>query len=327
MRAAWYEKGGPASDVLVVGEMPTPEPGPGEVLVRVRASGVNPSDVKNRSGARGEPPFPRVIPHSDGAGDIVAVGEGVDAARTGKAVYLYNAQFKRPFGTAADHVVLPSAMAVDLPDGVTMEQGACFGIPAMTAHRCVFADGSVAGRTVLVTGGAGTVGRYAIQFAKWGGAKVVTTVSGPEKGEHARSAGADAVVNYRDGNAIDAILEATDGRGVDRIVEVEFGGNLAQTQGVLKPNGMVATYGSMADPEPAIPFYPMMFAGYSVRMVLVYILPDDARAAAVEDIEAACASGMLSHAVAETYPLERVADAHAAVERGEKLGTVVVTVD
>jgi NADPH2:quinone reductase len=327
MKAAWYEKGGPAREVLSVGEMNTPAPGPGEVLVRLRASGVNPSDVKNRSGQRGDPPFPRVIPHSDGAGVVEAVGEGVDAGRVGQRVYVYNAQFKRPFGTAAEYVAVPQAMAVALPEGVTDEQGACFGIPAMTAHRCVFADGSVAGRTVLVTGGAGTVGRYAIQFAKWGGAQVVTTVSGPEKAAHAASAGADHIVTYTEGDAVAQILEATGGRGVDRIVEVEFGGNLAQTQGVLKANGIVAAYGSAAAMEPVLPFYPLMFQGVTIRTVLVYILPDVARAQAVEDIEAACASGFLSHAVAETYPLERVADAHESVERADKLGTVVVTLD
>jgi len=327
MKAAWYEKGGVAHDVLTVGAMETPLAGPGEVLVRLHASGVNPSDVKARSGARGEPAFPRIIPHSDGAGIIEAVGDGVDASRIGERVYVYNAQFKRPFGTAAEYVAVPAPMAVSLPDGVSFSEGACFGIPAMTAHRCVFADGSVAGRTVLVTGGAGTVGRYAIQFAKWGGAQVVTTISSDEKAAHAKSAGADHIVNYKQGDSVEAIMEATNGKGVDRIVEVEFGGNLTQSLGVLKANGMIATYGSMADPEPKIPFYPMMFNGLTLRTVLVYILPDQARTDSVTDIQAAAESGMLSHAVAAEIPLDQIADAHATVEAGEKFGTVVVTID
>ena len=327
MKAAWYENAGPAHDVLAVGTMDTPVAGPGEVLVRLHASGVNPSDTKNRSGARGEPPFPRIIPHSDGAGIVEAVGEAVDAGRIGQRVYVYNAQFKRPFGTAAEYVTVASMMAVPLPDGVSFSEGACFGIPAMTAHRCVFADGSVAGRTVLVTGGAGTVGRYAIQFAKYGGAQVVTTISNDEKAAHAVSAGADHVVNYKQGDSIEAIMEATQGLGVDRIVEVEFGGNMEQSMGVLKPNGIIATYGSVADPEPKFSLYPIMFNGTTVRTVFVYILPDQARADAVADIQAAADSGMLSHAVAAEVPLDQIAEAHDMVTAGEKLGSVVVTID
>ncbi|MHC8508276.1 MAG: NADPH:quinone reductase [Rhodospirillales bacterium] len=327
MRAVWYEKGGPAAEVLHAGETGVPAPAPGEVLIRVHASGVNPSDVKNRSGVRGAPPFARIIPHSDGAGVIEAAGEGVDAARIGERVYICNAQFKRPFGTCAEYCAAPAAMAVPLPENLSFAEGACLGIPAMTAHRCVFADGPVAGQTVLVTGGAGTVGRLAVQFAKRGGAHVIATVSGPEKAAHAASAGADATVNYKQGDAIDAILEATGGCGVDRIVEVEFGGNLAQTRGVLKPNGIVAAYGSAAAPEPALPFYPMMFDAQTVRTVLVYILPKDARRAAAAGIADAAKDGALDCAIAAEYPLAQTAAAHEAVEAGVRLGAVIVTVN
>lgn len=325
MRAVWYEKTGPAAEVLHTGETETPAPGPGEVLVRIHASGVNPSDVKNRSGSRGPAPFPRIIPHSDGAGVIEAAGEGVDAARVRERVYVYNAQFKRPFGTCAEYCAVPAGMAVPLPESLSFSEGACLGIPAMTAHRCVFADGPVKSQTVLVTGGAGAVGRLAIQFAKRGGARVITTVSGPEKAAHAASAGADAVINYKQGGAAEAVLEATEGCGVDRIVEVEFGGNFAQTQGVLKPNGIIAAYGSVAAPEPQLPFYQVMFKGHTLRTVFVYLLPDDARQAAIRDIADAAQAGDLDCAIAAEYPLAEACGAHEAVEAGAKLGAVVVT--
>ncbi|OYW84276.1 MAG: hypothetical protein B7Z20_11135, partial [Sphingobium sp. 32-64-5] len=181
MRAVWYEAIGSAADVLRFGEMETPQPGPGEVRVRLHASGVNPSDVKTRIGARAPIAFPRVIPHSDGAGEIDAVGEGVSAARIGQRVWVWNAAWRRPFGTCAEYICLPEAQAVALPQGTSFEAGACLGIPASTACHAVFADGDVSGQTVLVTGGAGAVGHYAIQLARWGGARVIATVSGPEK--------------------------------------------------------------------------------------------------------------------------------------------------
>ncbi|MDP7386367.1 MAG: NADPH:quinone reductase, partial [Nitrospinota bacterium] len=232
MRAGWYEKQGPAGEVIQVGEMAAPEPGAGEVRVRLAVSGVNPSDAKNRLGARGPMKFPRVVPHSDGAGEIDRVGPGVDPARAGERVWVFNGQWDRPFGTAAEFIALPAGQAVRLPEGVTDAEGACVGIPGMTAHRCVFADGPVQGKTVLVTGGAGAVGHCAVQLAKWGGASVIATVSSDEKAERARGAGgavgggADHVVNYRTENVAERVRELTGGEGVDRIVEVDFGGNL-----------------------------------------------------------------------------------------------------
>jgi NADPH:quinone reductase len=326
VKAAFYERNGPADEVLQVGELPMPAPGPGEVLVRVKASGVNPSDVKSRSGLRAKMSYPRVVPHSDGAGVIEAIGAGVDSARVGERVWLWNGQWQRPFGTAAEYIALPAFQASHLPDGVPYEAGACLGIPAMTAHRCVFADGAVVGQTILVTGGAGAVGHYAIQLARWSGAKVIATVSGADKATHAKAAGADHVVNYKTEDVAQAAKDITKGQGVDRVIDVEFGGNLPTTLACLKANGVIATYASSAVMEPKLPFYPMMFQGITLRTVLVYILPEAARQQSIQDINQALVQGALVHAIAETYPLEKIAEAHKAVESGKAIGNVVVTI-
>jgi NADPH:quinone reductase len=326
MKAAFYDRNGPADEVLQMAELPMPAPGPGEVLVRVKASGVNPSDVKSRSGLRAKMSWPRIVPHSDGAGVIEAIGTGVDPARVGERVWLWNGQWQRPFGTAAEYVALPSFQAPHLPDGVLYEAGACLGIPAMTAHRCVFADGPVAGQFILVTGGAGAVGHYAIQLARWGGAKVIATVSGADKAAHAKAAGADRIVNYKTEDVAQAVKDFTAGQGVDRIVDVEFGGNLGTTLACLKTNGVIATYASSAVMEPKLPFYPMMFQGITLRMVLVYILPEAARRQSIQDINQALVQGALVHAIAETFPLDRIAAAHKAVESGKAIGNVVTSI-
>jgi NADPH2:quinone reductase len=326
MRAAWFDRQGPAQEVLQVGELPTPEPGPGEVLVRVHASGVNPSDVKFRQGGPGRAlPYDPVVPHSDGAGVVDAVGDGVDNARVGERVWIWNGQFRRPFGTAATHVTLPAAQAVPLPDGVDFAAGACLGIPASTAHRCLFADGPIAGQDILITGGAGTVGHYAIQLARWAGARqVIATVSGDAKARHAEAAGATAIVNYRQEDVVERVRELTGGRGVDRIVEVEFGGNLQASQELIVDNGVIAAYASGAEMEPRLPFYPLMFKAVTLRLVLVYLLPEAARRQAIDDLTRALREDALQHTIAARYPLDRVAEAHAAVEAGDKIGTVVV---
>lgn len=326
MKAAFYDRNGPADDVLQVGEMPKPIPAAGEVLVRVHASGVNPSDVKSRAGLRAKMAYPRVVPQSDGAGVIEAVGAGIDPARVGERVWIWNGQWQRPLGTAAEYIALPGLQASHLPDNTPFEAGACLGIPAMTAHRCVFADGPVAGQKILVTGGAGAVGHYAVQLARWGGAQVIATASGPEKAAHAKAAGADRVVNYKTEDVAAAVKDFTQGQGVDRIVEVEFGGNLSTSLACLKTNGIIATYASGAVMEPKLPFYPMMFQGVTIRMVLVYILPEAARRQSIQDINHALAQGALVHAIAETYPLERIAEAHKAVESGKMIGNVVVSI-
>jgi NADPH2:quinone reductase len=320
MKAAWYERNGPAREVLQVGDLPDPVPGPGEVLVRIHVSGVNPSDVKSRAGARGGMAFPRIVPHSDGAGVIEAVGPGIENARIGERVWLWNGQWRRPFGTAAERIALPGEQAVKLPEGISFEAGACMGIPAMTAEACLFSDGSLQGKTVLVTGGAGAVGHYAIQLAKWGGARVIATASRPETVAACREAGADLVIDYKKENVAERVREATNGAGVDRIVEVEFGGNLETNLSVIRENGVIATYASMGAPTPALPFYPLMFKAVTVRLVLVYILTSEARRRSVANLTAALEAGALTHPVAS-----RFARAHEAVEAGNKLGQVLVS--
>lgn len=328
MKAAWYERKGPAREVLQVGEVPQPTPGPGELLVRVRASGVNPSDTKGRGGARGrmEMPSPQIVPHQDGAGEVVAAGSADLANRVGERVWIYEAQLGRPFGTAAEYVAVPSRNAVTLPAGVSFEEGAALGVPAMTAHRAVFADGPVTGRTVLVSGGAGAVGRYAVQFAKLGGARVIATVSNAAQARSATAAGADFVIDRKTEDVAQQVREFTGtARGVDRFVEVAFGANLPLIREVLAPRGVVATYSSDAIPEPPLPFWDLVMLDATIRFVLVYVMDEAAHAAAAEAITEALKAGRLTHAIGERFPLEEIAAAHEAVERGDAGGKVVVT--
>lgn len=324
MRAAWYEKNGPAREVLKTGDLPEPVPGAGEVRVRLYASAVNPSDVKARAGNR-KVLWDRVIPDSDGAGVIDAVGPGVDAARVGQRVWVYNGQWDRPHGTSAQYIALPAALAVPLADCLTWEQGACLGIPVMTAHRCLFAAGPIAGKTVLVTGGAGVVAHYAIQLAKWAGARVVTTVSSEAKAQHALAAGAEVVIDYRTEPVAERIL-ATVG-GVDGIVEVDFGANLPVTARILRPNGFVASYASARELKPVFPYADFFRLNPVIRPVFVYTMPDSAKAQAHADIDRWLRETKPIFAIAERYRLDDVADAHLAVERGEKIGHIILTID
>jgi NADPH2:quinone reductase len=259
MQAAFYERTGAASAVLQLGEMPDSTPGPGEVRLRLRWSGVNPADVKARAGLRSTVlPFPRIVPHSDGAGIIDAVGPGVSHDRIGERVWTWNAAWGRPFGTAAQRVVLPEAQAVALPGVVSDEAGACLGIPALTALHACLVGGGVAGRNVLVAGGAGAVGHYAVQFARALGAQqVLATVSSPRKAELAAAAGADAVIDYRSDDVVERVREATRGAGVDRIIEVDVAANAALDVELLRSGGDCVVYGSGAA-RFELPFYPLI---------------------------------------------------------------------
>ncbi|MBR8840389.1 MAG: NADPH:quinone reductase [Stigonema ocellatum SAG 48.90 = DSM 106950] len=327
MRAAWYEKLGNAQDVLTVGEVDLPEVGPGFVRVKVHASGVNPSDVKQRSGWGGlKMRHPRVIPHNDGAGVIDAVGEGVSPSRVGERVWIYEATLSRPFGTAAEYVVVASDNAVFLPDNTEFAAGACLGVPAMTAHYSVFQDGAVTGQTILVTGGAGAVGNYAIQLAKWGGARVITTVSSPQKAEIAHAAGADYVINYKTEDVTERVKNITGKEDVDRVVEVDFASNFETNLAVLKRNGVIATYASDSNAQPQIPFYPLVYKNITVHYVLVYVMPKAAHQAAAEDITTCLKAGVLSHVIAQQFPLAEIAAAHEAVESGRAIGNLVVEI-
>lgn len=323
MKAVWYERTGPAREVLVYGEMPTPNPGPGEVLVRLAASGVNPSDWKARGGSR---PMvaPRVIPHSDGAGVIEAAGPGVDPARIGQRVWIWNGQWKRPFGTAAQYIALPAAQAVPLPAGTSFEAGACLGIPALTALHAVRTDGGVAGQSVLVAGGAGAVGHYAIQFARLLGARqVIATVSSPQKAQHAMAAGADACVDYRREDAVERVRELTDGRGVDRVIEVDIAANAALVPGLLAPGGLCVVYGSGAA-EFTLPFFPLILRGIGFRFFIVYELEAEARAEAEALLAGFLAEERLVHAIAGALPLAECAAAHELVQSGDAMGNIVL---
>lgn len=316
-----YRTTGTARDVLRVEEVDRPEPGPGEVLVRVRASGVNPTDHKTRSGATARPVDEFQVPHQDGAGVIEAVGAGVDPARVGERVWLWLAAFGRRWGTAAEWTVLPARQAVPLPDGASFDLGASLGVPAMTAHRCLFADGPVDGKTVLVAGGAGAVGHYAIELAKHAGARVVTTVSNPEKAALAAKAGADLVVNYRDADAVDQVREFAP--VVDRVVEVALGANLGLDLAVSGPSTVVVSYAADG-PDPVLPVRACMTANVTLRFVLLYGVPGAALDAAVAGVTGALAAGALTELPAHRFPLSEIAAAHEAAE-GRAVGKVLVT--
>jgi NADPH:quinone reductase len=329
MRAVWYDKQGAARDVLTVGEMPTPTAGHGEVRVRLVASGVNPSDCNRRRGDGHPMEHPRVVPNSDGAGVVDQVGPGAPRTLLGRRVWLHNGQRGgRAFGTAAEAIALAHELVAPLPEHADFEAGACLGIPAMTAHWCVFGHGPVRDHTVLVTGGAGAVGHYAVQLAKWGGARVIATVSNPAKAEHARAAGADLVLNYRTDDVPALVLGYTGGRGVDRIVEVDFGGNLATSLAVLAVNSVVAVYASNGNRTPIVPVQNLMRRNVTIASFILNALPLEARQRAQRDIGQWLAETPAArHTVAARFPLARTAEAHAFVETGSKLGTVVVRCD
>jgi NADPH2:quinone reductase len=329
VKAAYYEKKGPAAKVLAVGEVPEPQPGAGEVRVKVAVSGVNPTDTKARGGWDGvmEMPFPRVIPHQDGAGVIDRVGAGVPQSRTGERVWIYEAQRGRAFGTAAQYVAVPAENAVPLPEGVTFETGACLGIAGMTAHRCLFQDGGIQGQTVLVAGGAGAVGQAAIQLAKWGGARVVATVSRDEQEKVAREAGADLVIDRKGADPAGKIRAFARGAGIDRVVEVAFEANLDLNRAVLKANGVISTYSSgPADSAPRIPFAPVMRQGITVHFILVYVMPREAHQSAARDVNAALEAGRYRPHVARVFELDDIAAAHEAQESGATVGKLLVRV-
>jgi NADPH2:quinone reductase len=323
MRAAWYEKNGAAADVLHVGEVETPRPGPGEVRVRLVTSGVNPSDVKSRAGTARKIAFPRVIPHSDGAGEIDQVGEGVPPARIGERVWTWNGQWKRAFGTAAEYVTLPAAQAVALPAHTGFAAGACLGIPALTAwHALALADAKP-GMTLLIAGGAGAVAHYAIQFAKARGASVITTVSSAAKAEVARAAGADHTLDYKRENVGERVAVITGKAGVDAIMELDLAANAALIPAVLRPKGTVVVYGT-GKPEAAVPAGFCLVNSIRLQFMLVYELTADERARAIADIGRLLAANALIHNVAKTLPLAEIVAAHQLVESGTAVGNVVM---
>lgn len=326
MRAVWYDRQGPASEVLQVGELPDPEPGPGEVRVRVRYSGVNPGDTKKRRGWLGSSmPYPRVIPHSDGAGVVDAVGAGVVRSRVGRRVWVYGAQSYRPFGTAAQCTVVPERLAVDLPDDMADDVGACLGIPGITAHRAVFGDGPVAGATVLVHGVLGGVGSLAAQLARWGAATVIGTVRSSNDLIEVDTGLVDHVVPLdRPDPAAD--IRAVARAGVDRIIEVAFSDNVDLDAAVGKIGTVIAAYASRLD-RPTFPFWPMLFNNMTIRLLGSDDFPSEAKFQAATDLTAAARDGALSITIGATFPLANVSDAHDLVDAGSRHRVVVAVPD
>lgn len=325
MKAAWYSQNGPARDVLVVGDMPTPAPAAGEVLVEVHASGINPSDVKSRVGR----PVPSgiVVPHSDGAGIIVDAGPGVDRRRIGERVWLWNGQWMRPLGTAAEYIVLPQAQAVALPAPIGFDAGACLGIPALTAMHAVLRAGELTGRTVLVTGAGSAVGHYAAQMATRRGAVVVGTAGSPARRDHARQAGAAHLIDYKSESVIDRVKEITGGAGVDAVIDMDFSSTAPLLpQGLLKPHGRFVCYGSSQRGELPVDIRTVLWGSHDLLFFLVYDLLPAEREAAIGELTALLAADALQHTIAAGLALEQIAAAHELVEAGQTLGKVVLRV-
>ncbi|MFK3984365.1 NADPH:quinone reductase [Micromonospora sp. NPDC050397] len=324
MRAAWYDRQGPAHEVLQIGELPDPQPGEGEVRVRVSVSGIHVGDLGKRQGWWGSTmAFPRIVPHGDGAGVIDAVGAGVDPSRIGERVWVYLAQAYRPSGTAAELTVVPSRHAVTLPAEVPYEQAAGLGIPGITGHRAIFADGPVAGQRVVVTGALGAVGRAALAVARRGGATVIATVRSPEQVEQALAAGAHHAVDTAGGDVAARILERTGGELVDRVAELAFDANLTTNLEILRYGGVIATYATGAT-EPSIPYWPLSFKNITVRFLSNDDFPEPANEVAAADLTAALVAGDLRYPIAARLPLEKIADAHELVEHSSARGRVVL---
>jgi NADPH:quinone reductase len=324
MKAAWYEKQGPPREVLIFGEMPDPTPGPGELRIRISASGINPGDTKKRGDAFGiGMPYPRVIPHSDGAGHVDKVGEGVSSEWLGRPVWCYGAQSYRPFGTAAEFTVVPAAQTVPLPANVAPEQGACLGIPGITAHRAVNVAGPVSGSTVLVQGAAGSVGLCAVQLARYAGAHVIGTIRTPAEEQTAKQAGAHEV--FLNDAELAVRVRAVAPEGVDHIVEVAFGANIERDVELLRLGGSIASYATNV-PTPTIPFWPMVFKNIQLFFLGSDDFPPEAKAAAARDINAALEAGWSGFAIGERIALAEIARAHELAETPERPGRVVVMV-
>jgi NADPH2:quinone reductase len=325
MKAAFYSRQGAAREVLQVGEQPIPQPGPNEVRVKIHASGVNPSDWKVRRGGFGRSLMaPLIIPHSDGAGVIDTVGPGAPD-RLGERVWIWNGQWKRPHGTAAEYIVLPAEQAVKLPDSVSYAEGACLGIPALTANHAVRLAGLRPGMQVLISGGAGSVGHYAIQMAKAREARVITTVSSHDKAEHAKRAGADVVINYREEDVGSRVKQETGGSGVDAVIEVDLSRNAQLYPSILRPHATVVVYG-MSRNEALLPSLWLMQNSITLRLFLIYEISASERQASIDELTELLQSGRLAHTIARRLPLQAIAEAHEILESGDVMGNIVLDI-
>ena len=327
MRAITYSEFGMSTDVLKLRELPVPKADKGEVLVSLEYSGSNPSDAKSRAGNRPgitKPQFEEIVPNSDGSGIITAVGEGVDKTRIGERVWIWNGQWQRPNGTAAEYITVPSDQAVEMPDDMSFETGACLGIPGLTASYCTLGDGPVKGKTVFVSGGAGAVGHTCIQLAKWSGANVIA--SGSENGfEHFREAGADHVFDYRDPDLSKKILDICPS-GVDRAIEVEFGENVNLLHKIVRQNGEISLYGGAKNMNPTFPFGPYLFKALKINIALIYILPKDDRDRAIKALHDAHSDGALKMAIGHVFDFNDFAQSHDATLTPGRKGSVLVKI-
>jgi len=322
MLAAYYTTPGAAHDVLQIGTRPDPNPGPGEVLVRLHASGINPADTKRRGAWQSTGmAHPLIIPHADGAGEIIEVGADVDPARLGERVWLWNAQGSygepgRAFGTAAELIAIPSPQAVLLPKNLTFAQGAKLGIPAMTAFGALYTDGAITGKTIAVLGAAGAVGYITVQMAVADGARVIGVVSNANDAERILGAGAFATINRKQEDIASRVLELTAGRGVDRVIDVDFGANIAVDAAMITRNGVIAAYSSSTNPNPLLPYYAFAIKGVTLRFIQSFHLPETLRLAGQQKIATLAASGQLDVHVGKVFRLTEIASAHEAIENG-----------
>ena len=327
MRSIVYSKFGPAKEVLEEKDVSIPNPAEGEVLVEVKFSGANPSDAKSRAGNRPgvtKPQFDQIIPNSDGSGVITSVGAGVDKERVGQRVWIWNGQWQRPNGTAAEYISLPSAQAVLMPENMSFETGACLGIPGLTAAYCTLGEGTLKDKTVFISGGAGAVGHNCVQLAKWSGAKVIATGS-KARFDHISNAGADHVLDYNDPDLVKKVLDLSP-NGVDRSIEVEFGENVNLLHQITKANGSISLFGGAKNMNPVFPFGPYLFKALKINIALIYILPEEDRKLAIKYLHDAHADGALNVAIGKTFNLEDCADAHDATLESGRTGSVLVKV-
>lgn len=327
MKACFYDSVG-APDVLQVGDVDKPQAGPGEVLVRVMFSGLNPTDLKRRGGARGVMPFPKVIPHFDGSGVVVSVGAGVSASRIGQNVWIWEGQRNKPFGTCAEFVSVPETRAMLLPDKVSFEVGASVGVVAMTAARALTVHcEELQGEPVLITGGAGGVGNAAIRIAKLMGASVITTVSSLEKAKLAKDAGADHVINYREESIADKVLDVTGCEGVAHMVDVDLAAHLPHAWQYIRSNGSIASYGSQSSPEPQFPFAKYMYRNISLFPVAVFDIPEEEKLPLADLVQRAVQANVLAMPIDKVFALNEVQAAHSYLESGAAMGKVLIGVD
>lgn len=327
MKAWWFEQAGSAFDVLKFGEMKRPEPKADEVVIRVDFSAVNPTDVKRRSDGRELSRFSQIVPNNDGSGVIVAAGSNVDASRVDTRVWIFAAQAGRAMGTAAQYCVLPSSQAIALPDNTSLEEGACLGVPAVTAHRGLFSEGPIDGKTILITGGTGRVGMYAVQLARQAGANVIATAGSPEKVKRLATLGAHHCINYKTENQVEAVNQITDGRGVDLMLDVTFGTNATDAPSLVAENGAVTSYSTDPVMTPSLDFNAFMFSNILIRPFSIMRMPLKAKVAAFDHITMLLEQNTLNHRIGGRFSFAQLPQAHQAVEQGDIDGVCVVSID